>query len=115
MTRPRMSATNHSATLSGGGRTTITLPSLEDANATHLSVMQIMQLLLESQIDQKTAGLLFYGLQIASSNLKHTNFEPETKDDPKKTAETRPRPATLEEMSIPRKLTTAKSTSTTIT
>ena len=55
--------------------------------------MQIMQLLLEGQIDQKTAGLLFYGLQIASSNLKHTNFEPETKNeiviDPKKTAETR--------------------------
>ena len=66
---------------------------LEDANAIQLSVMQIMQLLLEGQIDQKTAGLLFYGLQIASSNLKHTNFEPETKNeiviDPKKTAETR--------------------------
>src|SRR5207244_4531030 len=48
---------------------------------------------LEGQIEQKTAGLLFYGLQIASSNLKHTNFEPETKNeiviDPKKTAETR--------------------------
>jgi hypothetical protein len=65
---------------------------LEDANAIQLSVMQIMQLLLEGQIPQKTAGLLFYGLQIASSNLKHTNFEPETKNeiviDPKKLRET---------------------------
>ena len=74
-------------------RGTFSLPVLEDANAIQLSVMQIMQLLLEGQIPQKTAGLLFYGLQIASSNLKHTNFEPETKNeiviDPKKTAETR--------------------------
>src|SRR5881628_3785192 len=74
-------------------RANISLPVLEDANAIQLSVMQIMQLLLEGQIDQKTAGLLFYGLQIASSNLKHTNFEPETKNeiviDPRKTAETR--------------------------
>jgi hypothetical protein len=75
------------------GRASITLPVLEDANAIQLSVMQIMQMLLSGQIEQKTAGLLFYGLQIASSNLKHTNFEPETKNeiviDPKKTAETR--------------------------
>jgi hypothetical protein len=74
-------------------RASISLPVLEDANAIQLSVMQIMQLLLSGQIPQKTAGLLFYGLQIASSNLKHTNFEPETKNeiviDPKKTAETR--------------------------
>ena len=82
----------HPTRCSLGGRT-ISLPVLEDANAIQLSVMQIMQLLLEGQIDQKTAGLLFYGLQIASSNLKHTNFEPETKNeiviDPRKTAETR--------------------------
>src|SRR5206468_2680765 len=82
----------HPTRCSLGGRT-ISLPVLEDANAIQLSVMQIMQLQLSGQIDQKTAGLLFYGLQIASSNLKHTNFEPETKNeiviDPKKTGETR--------------------------
>jgi hypothetical protein len=54
--------------------------------------MQIMQLLLSGQIEQKTAGLLFHGLQIASS-MKYTNFEPETKNeiviDPRRTAETR--------------------------
>src|SRR6266550_7480381 len=62
-------------------RATFSLPVLEDANAIQLSVMQIMQMLIEGQIDQKTAGLLFYGLQIASSNLKHINFEPETKNN----------------------------------
>jgi len=76
----------------GGSRKTLSLPVLEDANAIQLSVMQIMQMLIEGQIDKKTAGLLFYGLQIASSNLKHINFEPETKNDividPKKLRET---------------------------
>jgi len=65
--------------LGGSRRTTIT--PLEDANSIQVTVMQIMQLLLSGQIPQKTAGLQFYGLQIASSNLKHTNFEPETKND----------------------------------
>src|SRR5205823_12383658 len=51
-------------------RASISLPVLEDANAIQLSVMQIMQLLLSGQIEQKTAGLLFYGLQIASSHLQ---------------------------------------------
>ena len=73
-------------------RATFSLPVLEDANAIQLSVMQIMQMLISGQIDQKTAGLLFYGLQIASSNLKHINFEPEIKNDividPKKLRET---------------------------
>src|SRR5439155_5688794 len=45
-------------------RATFSLPVLEDANAIQLSIMQIMQLLLSGQIPQKTAGLLFYGLQI---------------------------------------------------
>jgi hypothetical protein len=68
-------------------------PCSKTPTPSQLSVMQIMQLLLSGQIEQKTAGLLFYGLQIASSNLKHINFEPETKNeiviDPRKTAETR--------------------------
>src|SRR5881296_2097857 len=100
-------------------RATFSLPVLEDANAIQLSVMQIMQLLLEGQIEQKTAGLLFYGLQIASSNLKHTNFEPETKNeiviDPKKTAETRLGPAAVGRTEISKRPPTAKSTSTTTT
>src|ERR1044071_1984322 len=76
----------------GGNKRTFSLPVREDANAIQLSVMQIMQMLIAGQIDQKTAGLLFYGLQIASSNLKYINFEPENKNDividPKKLRET---------------------------
>jgi hypothetical protein len=38
--------------------------------------MQIMRLLIAGQIDPKTAGLLLYALQTASSNLQGTRFEP---------------------------------------
>jgi hypothetical protein len=38
--------------------------------------MQVMRLILSGQLDPKTAGLLLYALQTASSNLSRTNFEP---------------------------------------
>ena len=41
--------------------------------------MQVMRLILSGQIDGKTAGLLLYALQTASSNLARTNFEPTIK------------------------------------
>ncbi len=52
------------------------LPTLEDADSVQLAVMQVMDALLRDQIDTKVAGLLLYGLQIASSNLQQgANFE----------------------------------------
>ncbi len=54
----------------------IDLPVLEDANSIQVSLMQVMRLIVTGQIDSKTAGLLLYGLQIASSNLARTDFEP---------------------------------------
>ena len=52
------------------------LPTLEDADSIQLGVMQVMDALLRDQIDTKIAGLLLYGLQIASSNLKQgAHFE----------------------------------------
>jgi hypothetical protein len=54
----------------------ITLPVLEDANSIQISLMQIMRLIISGQIDGKTAGLLLYALQTASSNLPRTNFQP---------------------------------------
>jgi hypothetical protein len=54
----------------------ITLPVLEDANSIQVSLMQIMRLIITGQIDGKTAGLLLYALQTASSNLPRTRFEP---------------------------------------
>ena len=55
----------------------ITLQLLEDANSIQMGLLQVMNLLLTRQIDHRTAGVLLYGLQTASANLKHTLFEPE--------------------------------------
>jgi hypothetical protein len=55
----------------------VTLPVLEDANSIQMGLVQVMRLLVTCQIDHRTAGLLLYALQTASSNLKRTSFEPE--------------------------------------
>ena len=58
------------------GTATFFLPVLEDANSIQMSLMQIMRLLLIGQIEHKTASLLLYALQTASTNLRLTRFEP---------------------------------------
>jgi len=58
------------------GTATFFLPLLEDANSIQMSLMQIMRLLLTGQIEHKTASLLLYALQTASTNLRQTNFKP---------------------------------------
>ncbi len=55
---------------------TFFLPVLEDANSFQMSLMQIMRLLLAGQIEHKTASLLLYALQTASTNLRLTKFDP---------------------------------------
>jgi len=57
----------------------IELPVLEDANSIQVALMQVMRLILSRQLDHKTGGLLLYGLQTASSNLRHVDFEPRRK------------------------------------
>ena len=57
-------------------RYSLDLPILEDANSIQVALMQGMRLLLTNQVDHKTAALLFYALQTASSNLSRTTFEP---------------------------------------
>src|SRR5438270_10972642 len=52
------------------------LPPLEDANAIQVAVQEVITALLEKRLDNKRAGLLLYALQIASANLKRTDFEP---------------------------------------
>ena len=68
------------------------LPMLEDANSIQVALMQVMRLILSGQIDAKTAGLLLYALQTASTNLARTNFEPTIKTrvviDPRTVAQT---------------------------
>ncbi len=50
------------------------LPVLEDANSIQMAITPVMRLDLSQIITLKEAGILFYGLQIAASNLKRTNF-----------------------------------------
>jgi hypothetical protein len=67
------------------------LPLLEDANSIQIALMQVMRLILTQQIDNKSASLLLYALQTASSNLRQTNFAPHRHDvvlDPRNAAET---------------------------
>jgi hypothetical protein len=67
------------------------LPVLEDANSIQVSLMQIMRLIIGGEIDGKTAGLLLYALQTASSNLPRVRFDPFMHDvvlDPKTVNET---------------------------
>jgi hypothetical protein len=59
---------------------TFTIPVLEDANSIQVSLMQVMRLLVSQQMDHKTASLLLYALQTASTNLRRTHFEPYSKD-----------------------------------
>ena len=62
------------------GVATFMLPVLEDANSIQMSIMQIMRLILTGQLEHKTASLLLYALQTASSNLRSTNFAPQMHD-----------------------------------
>jgi hypothetical protein len=51
------------------------LPPLEDANAVTLWLMDISRGLLDGTISERTAGLMFYGLQLAMINARHTTFK----------------------------------------
>jgi hypothetical protein len=51
------------------------LPPMEDANSIQMGLMHVARGLMDGQIDQKTAGLMLYCLQIASSNVGYTNFD----------------------------------------
>ena len=51
------------------------LPVFEDAHSIQAALRHVMQLLLQRRIDPKTAGLLFYAMQIASTNLKRMEEE----------------------------------------
>ena len=55
--------------------TQVELPVLEDADSIQVALMQVMRLILCRQLDHKTGGLLLYGLQTASLNLRHADFE----------------------------------------
>jgi hypothetical protein len=53
----------------------ITMPYFEDAHAIQYMLRRTVQMVLQRRIEQKTASLVFYALQIASSNLKRMELE----------------------------------------
>jgi hypothetical protein len=56
-------------------------PLLEDVNSIQVALMKTVQMLGAGSLDRKTAGLMFYALQIASANVRHAKFEPEKLTD----------------------------------
>ena len=62
-------------------RSTFHLPLPEDRSAIQASIGEVLQRIAANQIDPRRAGLLLYGLQIASLNLPkpatHRNAKPE--------------------------------------
>jgi hypothetical protein len=53
----------------------IALPVFEDAHSIQSVLRQVVQMLLQKRLERKTASLLLYALQIASSNLKRMELE----------------------------------------
>jgi hypothetical protein len=53
----------------------IELPAFEDAHAIQTVIRQVVQMVLQKRLEQKTAKLLLYALQIASTNLKRMELE----------------------------------------
>jgi hypothetical protein len=53
----------------------IDLPYFEDAHSVQAVIRQVVQMVLQKRIERKTASLLLYALQIASSNLKRMELE----------------------------------------
>jgi hypothetical protein len=53
----------------------IILSPFEDAHSIQSVIRQIVQMVLQKRLERKTASLLLYALQIASSNLKRMEHE----------------------------------------
>jgi hypothetical protein len=66
------------------------LPLLEDANAIHIAVQEVAAALIQNRIDRQLSGQLLFALQIAQSNLRFIDFEPQqlrAEDDPSQTSD----------------------------
>jgi len=51
------------------------LPLLEDANAVQIAVSLVVSALAGNRIEPRRAGVLIYALQLASTNLQHTDLD----------------------------------------
>ena len=68
-------------------RSTFHLPLPEDRSAIQASIGQVLQRIAANDIDPRRAGLLLYGLQIASLNLPKTVTHPDAGTEPVETVE----------------------------
>lgn len=50
------------------------LPPVEDSASVQLALMEVLQALARQELDPKRAGLLLYGLQVASSNAQNVRI-----------------------------------------
>jgi hypothetical protein len=50
------------------------LTAVEDSASIQLALIEVLQSLAAHQLDPKRAGLLLYGLQVASANAKHVHI-----------------------------------------
>jgi hypothetical protein len=50
------------------------LPPVEDSASVQLALIQVLQALAAGQLDPRRAGLLLYGLQVASANAKNVHI-----------------------------------------
>jgi hypothetical protein len=66
---------------SASGPRQFELPLLEDANSVQVALMKVIQMLASGTLDHKTAGLILYALQTASTNLRTADFEVENVSD----------------------------------
>jgi hypothetical protein len=72
--QPQRSATNG---LQGpASNAPLTLPSIEDSASVQLALTDVIQALAANQLDPKRAGVLLYGLQVASTHVQHTHAKP---------------------------------------
>ena len=63
--------------------------TLEDANSIHVGVAHVMRQVVAKTIDDQSAHLLLYALQVASANVKNTSFDLSQRNNPR-TRRTRP-------------------------
>jgi hypothetical protein len=50
--------------------TALDLPPIEDTESIQLALIEVVQAIAANQLDTKRAGLLLYGLQVASANVR---------------------------------------------
>jgi hypothetical protein len=76
----QLNTQRHANAARRGAATPILFPILEDATSIQLALAHVMQMLLNGQIEHKTASLLFYALQTASANLRLIDSKPQPEE-----------------------------------